>query len=91
MTYAIYFPNHRQMLTSAKLRRTIVEAGAQVDTEADLRNCVVMPGGKIGKGVLLNRCVVGTGATVAAGTQAESTLFTLEPETSGTQMTRISR
>ncbi len=77
--------------TSAKLRRTIVEAGAHIDSEADLRNCVVMPGGKIGKGVWLNRCVVGTGATVAAGTQAESTLFTMGSETSGTELTRIAR
>ena len=36
--------------STAKLRRTIVEAAAQVEAEADLRGCVVMPGAKIGKG-----------------------------------------
>ena len=77
--------------TSAKLRRTIVEAGAQVDAEADLRNCVVMPGGKIGKGVLLNRCVVGPGATVDAETQAEATLFHLDARTGETTHARITR
>ncbi len=77
--------------TSAKLRRTIVEAGAQVDAGADLRNCVVMPGGKIGKGVLLNRCVVGPGATVDAETQAEATLFHLDPNTGETTHARITR
>ncbi len=77
--------------TSARLRRTLVEAGAQVDAEADLRSCLVMPGAKIGKGVLLNRCLVGPGATVAEGMQAESTLFALDAEASETRMTRISR
>ncbi len=76
---------------SADLRRTIVEAGAEVEAEADLRGCVVMPGAKIGRGVRLNRSIVGPGATVAAGMQADSTLFTLAPEGSETQTTRIER
>jgi NDP-sugar pyrophosphorylase family protein len=76
---------------SARLRRTIVEAGAQVDAEADLRSCVVMPGAKIGKGVSLSRSVIGPGATVAADTQAEATLFHLDPTTGETTHARITR
>lgn len=75
----------------AKLRRTIVETGAHIEAATDLRSCVVMPGAKIGKGVLLTRCVVGPGATVAAGTQADSTLFSCAHEGGETTFARITR
>jgi NDP-sugar pyrophosphorylase family protein len=75
----------------AKLRRTIVEAGAIVEADADLRSCVVMPGAKIGKGTKLIRSIVGPGATVAAGTEAEATLFTFDNERSETTSARITR
>ena len=76
---------------SATLRRTLVEAGAEVAAEADLRSCLVMPGAKIGKGVRLTRSVVGPGATVAADTQADATLFTLDLEGGATTPARITR
>ena len=80
-----------EVAPSARLRRTIVEAGANVEAEADLRSCVVMPGAKIGKGVRLNQCVVGPGATVAGDTKADASLFSLDPESGETTLSRITR
>ena len=77
--------------STAKLRRTIVEAGAQIAAESDLRGCIVMRGAKIGEGTHLIHCIVGPGARVIAGTQAEATLFTLEPGASTSTSARISR
>ena len=59
---------------SARLRRTVVEAGAVVAAGARLRRSLVLPGARVGPGAVLDGCVVGFGAEVPAGARVRQRL-----------------
>lgn len=60
---------------TARLRRTMVEAGARVEAAARLDRSLVLAGAVCGEGVRLREVLVGPGARVERGERAEKTLF----------------
>jgi len=59
---------------SARLRRSVVEAGASVGAGARLRRSLVLSGARVGPGAVLEGCVVGFGAEVPAGARVRQRL-----------------
>lgn len=60
---------------TARLKRTIVEAGARVGDGAGLTGCLVLPGAECGSGAKLAGSIVGPGAKVEAGERGENRLY----------------
>lgn len=60
---------------SARLRRSVVEAGAAVGAGARLRRSLVLSGARVGPGAVLEGCVVGFGAEVPAGARVRGRLI----------------
>jgi mannose-1-phosphate guanylyltransferase len=65
---------------TARLKRTVIESGAEVSGGARLSRSVVLDGARIGSGARIEQSIVGPGAEVAAGSDHRRRLLTRGPE-----------
>lgn len=61
---------------TARLRRTVVERGAEIGAGARLDGVVVLPGASIGEKSRLERAIVGPGVAFPAGSELEGKMLT---------------
>lgn len=60
--------------TGARIRRSVVEAGARVEAGAVVENSLVLPGGRVGRGARLAGSILGFGAALPASARVENRL-----------------